>query len=109
MDLETVLKNQVDSVVKFVTGLYSPEDYWVKEYDNPKRYSLIFYFDDIDDNYILNPDAGNIRAHKENMLRREIRKSIQDFFGIKTSGLQPPNYFSPEENYPISIFVRHTQ
>jgi len=103
------LKNEVNSIVKFIESMYSPADVWVKEYDDPERYSIIFYFDEIDDKYIINPHAGDFRAHKENVLRREIRKYIGDFFGIKTSGLQPPNYFAPEENYPISIFVRHTQ
>ena len=108
MDLETVLKNQVDSVVKFVNGLYSPEDYWVKEYDNPKRYSLIFYFDDIDDKYILNRQARDIKAHKENILTREIRTYIENYLRIKTQGLRTSDFFPPVESFPISIYVRHT-
>ena len=108
MDLKTILKRQVDSIVKFVNELYSPYDYWVMRYDDPERYSIIFYFEDIDDRYITNPHVGNIREHKENVLRREIRKEIYDLLNIRTSGVQPPDFFSPEEKHPITIYVKHT-
>ena len=109
MDLKTILKRQVKSIVKFVTEMYSPADVWVMPYTDPERYSIIFYFDKIDDRYITNPHVGDIREHKENVLRREIRKDIGEVFGIRTSGLQPPDFFSPEEKHPISIYVKHTQ
>ena len=101
--MDAKLKKDVDSIVKFVSSIYKPESVWVKD-DKPGRYSIIFYFDDIDDRYIRNPESRDITAHKENMLTREIRTDIQNFFGIKTKGLQPPDFYSPEENYPISIY-----
>ena len=102
------LENQVNSIVRFISELYKPEDVWVKDYDDPDRYSIIFYFDKIDEKYILNRQAGDIRAHKENILTREIRTYIENYLGIKTQGLQPPDFFAPAEAFPISIYVRHT-
>ena len=102
------LKNKVDSIVKFIGRLYSPEDVWVKEYDNPNQYSIIFYFDEIDDKYISNDSAFDLKAHKENNLNREIRTYIKNFLGIKTSGLQPPNFYAPTEKHPITTYVKYT-
>lgn len=98
------LKKDVDSIVKFVSSIYKPENVWVKN-DIPRRYSIIFYFDKIDDKYIKNPQSNDIPAHKENMLTREIRTDIQNFFGIKTRGLQPPDFYAPSEDmHPIAIY-----
>ena len=102
------LENQVNSIVKFIGAKYKPEDVWVKTYDDPDRYSIIFYFDKIDDKYILNRQARDIKAHKENILTREIRTYIENYLGIKTKGLQPPDFFAPAKAFPISIYVRHT-
>lgn len=102
------LENQVNSIVRFIRELYKPEDVWVKPYDAPERYSIIFYFDDIDDKYILNREARDIKAHKENILTREIRTYIENYLGIKTQGLRTSDFFPPVESFPISIFVRHT-
>ena len=102
------LENDVNAIVRFIGGLYKPKDVWVKPYDAPERYSIIFYFDDIDDKYILNRQNRDIKAHKENMLTREIRTYIENYLGIKTQGLQPPDFFAQAVSFPISIYVRHT-
>ena len=102
------LENQVNSIVRFISEIYTPEDVWVKTYNDPERYSIIFYFDDIDDKYILNRQARDIKAHKENILTREIRTYIENYLGIKTQGLQPPDFFAQAASFPISIYVRHT-
>lgn len=106
--MTTELKNEVDSIVKFISKLFNPADVWVISYSDPDRYSITFYFDDIDDRYIRNPDSRSIKTHKENMLNREIRTYVERYLGIKTSGLQPPDFFSPEEKHPISVYVMHT-
>ena len=99
---------QVNAIVRFVEEMYSPYDVWVKKYDDPERYSIIFYFDEIDDKYIVNLQAGDIRAHKETILTREIRTYIENYLGIKTQGLRTSDFFPPVESFPISIYVRHT-
>ena len=109
MDLGTILKLEVNSIVKFINRIYSPKDFRVIHYDDPERYSIIFYFDNIDDKYILNRQAGNIRDHKENILTREIRTYIENYLGIKTQGLRTSDFLPPVESFPISIFVKHTK
>jgi len=109
MDLSTLLKFQTDSIVKFIDELYSPYDYQVIRYDDPERYSIVFYFDKIDDKYILNHQARDIKDHKENILKREIRTYIENYLGIKTQGLRTSDFFPPVESFPISIYVKHTK
>jgi len=109
MDLGNILKFEVNSIVKFINRIYSPKNFRVIHYDDPERYSIIFYFDNIDDKYISNRQHGNIRDHKENMLTREIRTYIENYLGIKTQGLQPPDFFAPAKAFPISIYIRHTK
>ena len=103
--MDSELKNEVNSIVKFVTAMFHPDDVYVKPYDDPERYSIIFLFKDIDDKYITNPLHGNQKEHKANMFNRKIRKYINDFLGIKTSGVQPPDFYSPSEEHPITIYV----
>ena len=104
MDSES--KNEVNSIVKFVTAMFHPDDVWVKPYDDPERYSIIFYFKDIDDKYITNPHHRDPKELKSNMFNREIRTYIHNFLGIKTSGSQPPDFYSPSEKHPITIYVK---
>ena len=112
--MDNNLEFDVNGIVKFVTAMFSPDDMWVKEYINPgkgrsdKRYSIVFYFSEIDEKYMTNPQHRNPEELKEAMYCREIRTYINDFLGIKTSGLQPPDFWPPAENHPISIYVRHT-
>jgi len=120
------LKNEVDSIVKFVSKLFNPADVELRHVigefsltpqdlirmglatEDPEGCVIIFYFDDIDDKYIKNPESSSIKNHKENILNREIRTYIDRYLGIKTSGLQPPESLSSWENYPISVYVMHT-
>ena len=103
------LQQQIDAIVKFVTSLYSPTDVWVKPWnDNPNRYSIIFYFDEIDDKYITNSNHRDPKELKAKRLTRDIRDSVYNFFDIRTSGLQPPDYFSPQEEHPLSIVATYT-
>ena len=107
--MDEKLKNEVDSIVKFISAVYSPKDFRVIHYDDPERYSIVFYFDNIDDKYISNRQAGNIRDHKENILTREIRRYIENYLGIKTQGLRTSDFLPPVESFPISIYVRHAK
>ena len=107
--MDNNLESDVNGIVKFVTAMFSPEDMWVRHYDKPDRYSIIFYFNEIDEKYMTNPQHRNPEELKEAMYCREIRSYINDFLGIKTSGLQPPDFWPPAENHPITIYVRHTR
>ena len=100
------LKQKVDAIVKFVDKIYSPKKIQLEQYVHPDRYLIIFYFDEIDDMYIRNPQARDITEHKESMLNRKIRTNILKYLSIKTTGLQPPDFYSPSEYYPITTVVK---
>jgi hypothetical protein len=102
------IEEEVNSIVRYVKEMYSPYDVWVQG-GGLNKYTIVFYFDDIDDKYIVNPLHGDQKQHKANMFKREIRSQIYNFFGIKTTGTQPPDYYSPEENHPITIVVTYTR
>lgn len=103
------LENQVDAIIKFVTYKFNPALVHIEKDDALGIHKIIFYFDDIDDKYIQNHQAYDKKAHKSEMLRREIRKYVRDYFGIKTLGTQPPDYFAPSEFHPINIIVTYTR
>jgi hypothetical protein len=100
------VEQEVNRIVKFVKELYSPYDVYVQG-SKMGKYSIIFYFEEIDDRYIVNPQHKDQKQHKANMFKREIRDQIYNFFGIKTTGLQPNDYFSPHEEHPITIVVTY--
>ena len=101
------LENQVNSIVKFVEEMYSPSHVHV-ESEGVDEYVIIFYFDEIDNEYITNPLHRDLKLHKASRLKREIRTQIYNFFGIKTTGLPLTDHFSPVENHPMTILVSHT-
>ena len=100
------LKTDVGSIIKFVTNVYSPDDIRVTPV-TPEHYNIVFYFNEIDDKYITNPQHRDTEELKINMFNREIRTYIENYLGIKTTGLQPPDFFPPMVNHPISIYVRY--
>lgn len=102
------VEEQVNSIVKFVEELYNPYDVYVQG-SGYGRYSIIFYFDEIDNKYITNPLHKDLKLHKANMFKREIRTQIYNFFGIETTGLPITDHFSPVEQHPITIVVTHTR
>jgi len=102
------IEDKIESIIKFVTMLYNPKKVRVRttSYEGVKEYYIIFTFDSIPDKYISNPNHHDIIAHKESLFSREIREYIENYMGIKTSGLQYlNNYFSPTELHGISIDV----
>jgi len=102
------LKEEVNAIDKFVSQIFKPDLVHIENMDHSLGYKITFYFDDISDKYIKNPQARDIKGHKSEMFRREIRTAVYDFMGIKTLGLQPPDYFAPSEFHPINIIVTYT-
>jgi len=104
----TEREQNVKAIQKFVERVYHPKKTRIRELKsgNYVEYFLIFYFDHISDDYILNRQHDDLKEHKESMLSREIREYIEKYLGIKTSGLQyTNNYFSPIEQHGISIII----
>ena len=99
------LENEINSIIKFGSAMFNPADVRVLSRGNPERYHIIFYFTDIDDRFISNPYSNDKEKLKKAMFAREIKKYVHNFLGIVTSGLQPPHYYSPGEEHPITIHV----
>lgn len=99
-------KEEVDMIVKFVRTLYSPVDVWVNKFTD-ERYAIHFYFSEIPDKFIQNPQYRDLEEHKASMLNREIRTYLKDWFGIRTAGNQPPHFFPPSVDYPIRTYVEY--
>ncbi len=95
----------IKKIVKFVETLYTPAKIMVRdiEISGEKEIIIGVYFDEISDKYISVPYTRQVNKNKEENMTMEIRKSIHDFLGIKTSGLQVPDFFPPIERHGITI------
>ena len=96
----------IKKIVKFVETLYTPTKIMVRdiEISGEKEIIIGVYFDEISDKYISVPYTRQVNKNKEENMTNEIRKSLEDFLGIKTTGLQPRNnFFPPSERHGITI------
>ena len=100
------IENKVNGIVKLINTLYSPDEIKVRKSEFDDEMLIDVYFSHIDDSYITNPYHYNLGKLKELNLEREIRKTIKDFLGIKTSGLNPYTGFAPYAVHGITIDVR---
>ena len=101
----------VKQIIKFIKHFYSPAEISHKVVDmmDGKPENIIhIYFDEIPDSYITNPNASDPISNKEHNLEIKIRRNIDNYFGIKTSGLDisiPGMARSPIKKRGITIFV----
>ena len=102
------VEDKVKQIVKFVETIYTPWKTKVVEVpiSDKIQYVIGVYFKEISDEYISNRDFRSLRENKETNLTREIRTRVQDYLGIKTTGLQPPDFWAPPENHMITIVVQ---
>jgi hypothetical protein len=100
------IENKVNGIVKLINTLYSPDEIKVSKSEYDDEMLIDVYFSHIDDSYITNPNHYNLGKLKELNLEREIRKTIKNFLGIKTSGLNPYTGFAPYAVHGITIDVR---
>ena len=100
------IEHKVKSIVKLINTLYSPDEIKVSKSEYDDEMLIDVYFSHIDDSYITNPNHYNLGKLKELNLEREIRKTIKNFLGIKTSGLNPYTGFAPYAVHGITIDVR---
>jgi hypothetical protein len=102
------IENKVKAIVKLINSLYHPDEIKVSnhKYTDGDEMLIDVYFSHIDDSYITNPNHYNLGKLKELNLEREIRRTIQNFLDIKTSGLNPFTGFAPYDAHGISIDVR---
>lgn len=101
----------IKSIVSYIKQVYKPNDIDVmleeKEDDSPDVY-ISLLFGHIGDEYLKNPNASDILANKEKHLERAIRKDIESFFSVKTSGLSLDG-FAPYVHHKLTIDVIHSR
>ncbi len=84
---------ELNGIIKFISVMYNPDDIDVSSRkimspDPTKDETVIrLTFNTISDDYITNPDSNDIKKNKEKNLERVIRKDVEGYFSIKTSGL----------------------
>ena len=101
------IEQNIKIIIKFINAFYHPTKTEFLENGINDEPAIIFHFDSISDDYITNPQHRDVKYLKEEMLTREIRKYIEDYLGIKTTGLQPRNtFFGPFERQGITIKVK---
>ena len=96
----------IDAITNYINMVYKPNDISVEikdTYETPE-YVIFLQFDRIDDKYITNRFSNSIAKNKENNLEREIRKDVEGFFSIKTSGLDLMGY-APYKRHGLTIDV----
>ncbi len=103
------IENKVNAIVKLINTLYSPDEIKVRKSEFDDEMLIDVYVSHIDDSYITNSDYYDLKKLKQQNFEGEIRRTIQDFLSIKTSGLNPHTGFSPYEVHGITIDVRLTK
>ena len=103
------IEDKVKSIVKLINTLYSPDEIKVRKSEHDDEILIDVYFSHIDDSYMTNANHYNPNKLKEQNFEREIRKRIQGFLNIKTSGVNPNTGFSPYDVHGITIDVRLTE
>ncbi len=103
------IEHKVKSIVKLINTLYSPDEIKVSKSEYDDEILIDVYFSHIDDSYITNPDFYDPNKLKQQNFESEIRRTIQDFLSIKTSGLNPYTSFAPYDVHGITIDVRLTK
>ena len=104
-----ITESKSKAIVKLIESLYSPDKIKVRKSEYDDEILIDVYFSDIGDSYITNPDHYNPDKLKEQNFEREIRKRIQGFLDVKTSGVNPNTGFSPYDVHGITIDVRLTK
>ena len=102
------MEDKISAIVKLIDVLFSPDEIKVRKSEFDDEILIDVYFSHIDDSYISNPDHWNVHLLKSQNMEREIRRTIKDYFGVKTSGNDAYTGFSPYEVHGITIDVLYT-
>lgn len=101
-------EDEIRSIVKFIKEFYNPKSINIGKriVGDQVSYEIRAIFETVDDKYITNPQHKDTKELKEKMFARQIRTDVENFLGIKTTGLQPRNNFlSPAESHGIRIVI----
>ena len=78
----------IESIMKYIMSVYKPDDIQIsKDYwGTGIQIKLDLFFKHIDDSYLRNPMANDKIRNKEDQLEMRIRKDLELFFAIQTTG-----------------------
>jgi hypothetical protein len=78
----------IESIMKYIMSVYKPDDVQIsKDYwGTGIQIKLDLFFKHIDDSYLRNPMATDKIRNKEDQLEMRIRKDLELFFAIQTTG-----------------------
>jgi hypothetical protein len=80
---------ELNGIIKFISNIYNPDDIRVFTYnvtDDHEETVIELKYNHISDEYINSPELKNNNKLKEMKLELEIRKDVESYFGVKTSG-----------------------
>jgi len=79
----------IQAIMKYIMSVYKPDDIQIsRDYlDTMLQIRLTLFFKEIDDSYLRNPMARSTYKNKEDNLEMRIRKDLETFFSVKTTGL----------------------
>ena len=98
---------ELGGIIKFISGVFKPDNIKVYTYnltDDHEETVIELKYSHISDDYISNPQHRNVNTLKERNLELEIRKDVESYFGVKTSGLSLEG-FSPYRYNGLTIDV----
>ena len=102
---------ELKAIIKYINMVFKPDkidvresEVWANRQFTHTETIIDLYFDKIDDKYLTNPYAVDVDSNKETNLEKEIRKDIESYFGVKTSGLSIEG-FSPYQYHGLTIGV----
>jgi hypothetical protein len=93
---------KIELITKYIKTIYKPNNIDINVIDG--EVYIHIGFDSIDEKYNTNPYSNQPGKLKERNLKSEIRKEVESFFGVKTSGLSLFG-FSPYEYHGLTIDV----
>jgi len=93
---------KIELIAKYIKTIYKPNNIDIRVIDG--EVYIHIGFDSIDEKYNTNPYSNQPNKLKERNLESEIRKEVESFFGVKTSGLSLFGFF-PYEYHGLTIDV----
>jgi hypothetical protein len=102
---------KIELIKNYIKTVYKPKYVNISFLDNEgfdKEFYIHVFFDSIDEKYNTNPYSNTPIKLKERNLGFEIRKEVESFFNVKTSGLSLQG-FSPHEYRGLTITVHSNE
>jgi hypothetical protein len=78
----------IETIMNYIMSIYKPDDIQISKaiLGTGFQIKLTLFFKHIDNSYLKNPMATDLIRNKEEQLEMRIRKDLESFLGIKTTG-----------------------